>query len=265
MFMLGKPSTRPDSDFASVLTSTECSNPEVFVDVGLSTKKFCRWILHSTKQLSVLSNLTRDKGLVITILTCNLTSTPQGLDTAEDALITFCFTRVSCDIQIRQLINDIKCALADFVPLSRSATVINIRILLKATSYFSPSLHYVWIFTSRTFLNKKNWVDYWVRRCLNLKLRLRQYPSTLLWLSYHKFYIETSYKDIRNDFTILYVRDPILLNRWYKTFAISKPITHLSSLLIFLSWSSMRRTRWPPKSSEFICRYLWVIPGRTSI
>ena len=38
MFMLGKPSTRPDSDFASVLTSTECSNPEVFVHVGLSTE-----------------------------------------------------------------------------------------------------------------------------------------------------------------------------------------------------------------------------------
>ena len=36
--MLGKPSTRPDSDFASVLTSTECSNPEVFVHVGLSTE-----------------------------------------------------------------------------------------------------------------------------------------------------------------------------------------------------------------------------------
>ena len=40
--LAGKPSTRPDSDFASVLTSTECSNPEVFVDVGLSTKKICR-------------------------------------------------------------------------------------------------------------------------------------------------------------------------------------------------------------------------------
>ena len=36
--MLGKPSTRPDSDFASVLNSTECSNPEVFVHVGLSTE-----------------------------------------------------------------------------------------------------------------------------------------------------------------------------------------------------------------------------------
>ena len=35
--------------------------------------------------------------------------------------------RVSCDIQIRQFINDIKwaSALADCVPLSRSATVIN--------------------------------------------------------------------------------------------------------------------------------------------
>ena len=130
MFTLGKPSTRPDSDFASVLTSTECSNPEVFVDVGLSTKKFCRWILHSTKQLSVLSNLTRGKGLVITILTCNLTSTPQGLDIAKDAFITFCFTRVSCDIQIRQLINDIKCAsaLGDCLPLSLSLSDIEITI-----------------------------------------------------------------------------------------------------------------------------------------
>ena len=34
--MLGKPSTRPESDFASVLTSTDCSNSEVFVHVGLS-------------------------------------------------------------------------------------------------------------------------------------------------------------------------------------------------------------------------------------
>ena len=91
-------------------------------------------------------------------------------------------------IQIRQLINDIKCAsaLADCVTLCRSATVINIRILLTATSYFSPSLHYVWIFTSRIFLNKKNWVDYWVYHCLNLKLRLRQYPLALLSLSYHR-------------------------------------------------------------------------------
>ena len=120
-------------------------------------RKSCRRILRGTKQMSALSNMTRGRGLVITILTCNLTSTPQGLDIAKDAFITFCFTRVSCDIQIRQLINDIKCAsaLADCVPLSRSATAINIRILLKATSYFSPSLHYVWIFTSRIFLNKK--------------------------------------------------------------------------------------------------------------
>ena len=214
MFMLGKSSTRPDSDFASVLTSTECSNPEVFVDVGLSTKKFCRWILHSTKQLSVLSNLTRGKGLVITILTCNLTSTPQGFDIARDVLITFWFTRVSFDIQVRQLINDIKCAspLGDCLPFS-SATVINIRILLKAISYFSPSLHYVWIFTSRKFLNKRNWLDYWVYQCLNLNLRLRQYPSTLLSLSYHKYYKETNDKDIRNDFTISYVRDLSQISR----------------------------------------------------
>ena len=120
-------------------------------------RKFCRWILHGTKQLSALSNMTWGKGLVITILTCNLTSTPQGFDIARDALITFWFTRVSFDIQIPQLINDIKCAspLGDFLPFS-SATVINIRILLKAISYFSPSLHYVWIFTSRKFLNKRN-------------------------------------------------------------------------------------------------------------
>ena len=213
--------------------------------------------------------MTRGKGLVITILTRNLTSTPQGLDIAKDALITFCFTRVSCDIQIirHPVINDIKCAskFADCVPWNRSATVIDIRILLKATSYFSPSLHYVWIFTSRIFLNKKNWVDYCVYHCLNLKLRLRQNPSTLLSLSYHKYYKGTNDKDIRNDFTILYLRDPILLNRWYTIFAISKPITRLSLLLIFLSWSSMRRTRWPLKSSEFICRYLWVIPGRPPI
>ena len=36
--MLGKPSTKPDSDFASVLTSTECSDPEVFLHVGLLTE-----------------------------------------------------------------------------------------------------------------------------------------------------------------------------------------------------------------------------------
>ena len=77
-------------------------------------------------------------------------------------------------------------------------------------------------------------MDYWVYHCLNLKLRLRQYLSLLLSLSYHKHYKGTSDKDIRNDFTILYVRDPILLNRWYTMFAISKPITRLSLLLIFL-------------------------------
>ena len=35
MFMLGKPLTRPDSDFVPVLTSSDGSNPEVFVHVGL--------------------------------------------------------------------------------------------------------------------------------------------------------------------------------------------------------------------------------------
>ena len=102
-------------------------------------------------------------------------------------------------------------------------------------------------------------MDYRVYHCLNLKLRLRQYPSIFLSLSYHKYYKVTSDKDIRNDFTILYVRDPILLNRWYTIFAISKPITHLSLLIIFLSWSSMRRRRWSQKSSEFIPMFFIII------
>ena len=61
--------------------------------------------------------------------------------------LSLCFTRASCDIQIRQLINDIKCAcpLAHCVLLSHCATVINIRILLKASS----------IFTSHIFLDKR--------------------------------------------------------------------------------------------------------------
>ena len=33
--MLGKPSIMPDSDFVSLLTSTDCSNSEVFVHDGL--------------------------------------------------------------------------------------------------------------------------------------------------------------------------------------------------------------------------------------
>ena len=126
--------------FAWVLTSTDCSNPGASCPRWDFNRKFYRWILHVTKQLSALSNMTRGKGLVITILTRNLTSTPQGLDIAKDALITFCFTRVSCDIQIirHPVINDIKCAskFADCVPWNRSATVIDIRILLKATSCF---------------------------------------------------------------------------------------------------------------------------------
>ena len=36
--MLGKPSTRLDSDFASVLTSTDCSNSKVFFHVELQKK-----------------------------------------------------------------------------------------------------------------------------------------------------------------------------------------------------------------------------------
>ena len=119
------------------------------------------------------------------------------------------------------------------------AACVNIRILLKATSYFSASLHYVWIFTSRIVLNKKNWADFWVCHCLNLNLRLRQYPSTVFnsSLSYHKYYKGTNDKDIRNDFTILYVRDLILLNTWYTIFAISKPITCLSFLLLIYRFS----------------------------
>ena len=209
-----------------------------------------------------------DKGLVITILTCNLTSTPQGLDTAEDALITFCFTRVSCDIQIRQLINDIKCgsALADCVPLSRRARVINIRILLKATSCFSPSLHYVWIFTSRIFQNNK----------LSglLSLSLSELEITITTIPIGPFVV------ILSQIKELVIKILEMILRFYTyvipSFKIDgirssqspnqlQLITCLSLVLIFLSWSSMRRTRWPPKSSEFICRYLWVIPGRTSI
>ena len=38
MFMLGKPLTRPDSDFVPVLTSSDGSNPEVFVHVGILTE-----------------------------------------------------------------------------------------------------------------------------------------------------------------------------------------------------------------------------------
>ena len=49
MVILGKPSTWPDSDFASVLTSTERSNPEVFVYVGLSTE-------NSVGEFSVVPN-----------------------------------------------------------------------------------------------------------------------------------------------------------------------------------------------------------------
>ena len=49
MFKLGKPPTRPYSDFPSVLASTECSNPEVFVHVGLSTE-------NPVGEFSVVSN-----------------------------------------------------------------------------------------------------------------------------------------------------------------------------------------------------------------
>ena len=97
-------------------------------------RKFCRWILHGTKQLSALSNMTRGKGLVITILT-SLQGMRLSLSGSRVYLVIF---------KSVGLINDIKCAsaLGDCVPLS-SATLINIRILLKASSYFSPSLHYV--------------------------------------------------------------------------------------------------------------------------
>ena len=68
--------------------------------------------------------------------------------------------RVSCDIQIDQLINGIKCASvsSDCVTLCHCATVINIRILdLKPLPTFLHNfiIHYVWIFTSRIFLKKK--------------------------------------------------------------------------------------------------------------
>ena len=59
--MLREPSTWPDSDFASVLTSTDCSNPEVFVHVALSTE-------NSVGEFSMVPN----NRVVITILTCKL-------------------------------------------------------------------------------------------------------------------------------------------------------------------------------------------------
>ena len=46
-----------------------------------------------------------------------------------------------------------------------------------------------------------------------LEITITTIHIALLSLSYHKYYKGTSDKDIRNDFTILYVRDPILLNR----------------------------------------------------
>ena len=78
--------------------------------------------------------MTRGKGLVITILT-SLQGMRLSLSGSRVYLVIF---------KSVGLINDIKCAsaLGDCVPLS-SATLINIRILLKASSYFSPSLRYV--------------------------------------------------------------------------------------------------------------------------
>ena len=146
-------------------------------------------------------------------------------------------------------------ALTDCVPLSRSATVINIRILLKATSYFSPPLHYVWIFTSRIFLNEKNWVNYWVYHCLNLKLWLRQYPLTLLLLSYHNFIMELVKKILEMILRFYTYVIPSFKIDDIVIFAISKPIMYIPVLVTNIpSWFSMWRTRWPSKSSEFICQ-----------
>ena len=191
------------------------------------------------------------------LLSLSLPEFEQGLDISRDMLITFCFTHVSCDIQIHQLINGIKyaSALADCVPLSHSATVINIRILLKATSYFSPPLHYVWIFTSRIFLNKKNWVDCWVYHCLNLKLWLQQYPLTLLSLSYHNFIKELGKKMLEMILRFYTYVIPSFKIDIIVIFAISKPIMYIPVLVTNIpSWFSMWRTRWPPKSSESICQ-----------
>ena len=60
--MLGKPSTKPDSDFASVLTSTDCSNSEVFVHVGLQEKILSvnsPW--YQTIVMSTLSNMPKGR------------------------------------------------------------------------------------------------------------------------------------------------------------------------------------------------------------
>ena len=123
---------------------------------------------------------------------------------AKDALITFCFTRVSCDIQIRQLINDIKCASAsaDCVTLCHSATVINIRIFdLKPLPTF---LHNVIMHISK----KKN---EWITKFIIVWTWNYDYDNTH-W-PFCRYLITdkgTSDEDIRNDFTILYVHDPIL-------------------------------------------------------
>ena len=87
--------------------------------------------------------------------------------------------------------------------------MINIRILLKATSCFSPSLHYVWIFTSRIFQNNK--LSGLLSLSLSeLEITITTIPIDPFVVILSQFYKGTSKKDIRNDFTILYVRDPIL-------------------------------------------------------
>ena len=76
--MLGKPSTMPDADFASVPSPLLIVRIQRFSSTLGFNRIFCRLILHGTKQLSsVLSVICLKVG---NHDFDNLTSTPQGLD-----------------------------------------------------------------------------------------------------------------------------------------------------------------------------------------
>ena len=118
--------------------SADCLNSEVFVHVGLS-------IENSVGEFFVVPN----NGVLSVIwLRVDKSSFSLGVNNHDydsqfnDSQFNFCFTPVSCDIQIRQLINDIKCtcALADMCTLKPWCNMQS-SISVKATSYFSPALH----------------------------------------------------------------------------------------------------------------------------
>ena len=71
-------------------------------------------------------------------------------------------------------------------------------------------LSYVWIFTSRIFLNKKKLSGLLSLSLSELEITITTIPIDPFVVILSQFYKGTSKKDIRNDFTILYVRDPIL-------------------------------------------------------